>query len=658
MMYRVIFLFLVLRLPCAAQHPDKHYRDSLATLITAPATPDSIKARAGFLLSDEWSYTDTTQSKQYLETGKKYSGKNNYLLGLYNFYAGQYYYDTDPARAKEFYLKCVALLDPYTHTEAWYFKARAWRNYGSLLQKADDEKSFLTILTEKVIPATVKSGDKLMLSRNYADVGLIFSNQWQYDKAETYYDKAIGILNEMPQPPLTEANTYIDATSNLLYEDKLDKALHLINTSRPLLTPGSLPEIEFYKNQGIYYRKTRKYPQSLAALDTALAAAKKTTWAYRTESVMFLKFKTLKEMGQLKPAKEVLLQIVEAPTSLFNQNRLMHYYELAEIFARLGDMASAYKWQKAYGTLLDSLSNVRLKDQINELESKFRYAENKREIAELGLINEKAQSAVKSSRLMNWLLVSASIFLLVVATFGWLFYRNNRKLSQQLKLNHIQELKDVNLQQQIKIAQAMLQGQEEERNRVARDLHDGLGSMLAGVKLNLSHIASDKERESDPRLMNTMRQLDSSVGELRRIAHNMMPSILLRYGLEASLKELCESLMSPSLVIDLQCLNIHPQLPMEEQLSIYRIVQELLSNVVKHAAARNVMLQCSQDNKIFLITIEDDGKGFDFKQTDPQKGIGITNIRNRVAYLNGTLEFKQRDNGPGTVIDIELHVTV
>lgn len=161
----------------------------------------------------------------------------------------------------------------------------------------------------------------------------------------------------------------------------------------------------------------------------------------------------------------------------------------------------------------------------------------------------------------------------------------------------------------------------------------------------------------DHRLNDSILQLDRSVGELRRIAHNLMPATLLRYGLETSLKELCESLMSKQLTIDLQCIDIQRDLPQKEQLFIYRIVQELLSNAIKHANAKNIMLQCSQDHTIFLITIEDDGIGFDIEQADLSKGIGIANIRSRVAYLNGTIEFMKKEPRSGSTINIELYVT-
>lgn len=201
----------------------------------------------------------------------------------------------------------------------------------------------------------------------------------------------------------------------------------------------------------------------------------------------------------------------------------------------------------------------------------------------------------------------------------------------------------------------MLNAKEEEQGRVARDLHDGLGGTLAGIKINLSHYATKKESNGDPELYQIMDQMEGSINDLRRIAHDMMPEMLLKFGLEESLRDLCASLTSEKLNIDFKYLGAkHVFLP-QQQISIYRIIQEAIHNAVKHAAAKNILLQCSQNDNRFYITIEDDGKGFDPSYLT--KGMGIQNMKNRVAYLDGEMEILSAENKPGTSINIELNVT-
>ena len=202
----------------------------------------------------------------------------------------------------------------------------------------------------------------------------------------------------------------------------------------------------------------------------------------------------------------------------------------------------------------------------------------------------------------------------------------------------------------------MLDGEERERVRVARDLHDGLGGMLAGVKLNLSGWANDHaDVPQDKDLGKVIDQLDSSVTELRRIARNMIPETLLNFGLEQALKDLVTFYMKDDLNIDFQPFNIARDIPISTQLNIYRVVQELLSNAVKHANATELVLQCSQNEKNFLITVEDNGRGFDPDKLKTSKGIGLHNLQSRVEFMNGKMELITAP-GEGTTVNIEIEL--
>lgn len=616
------------------------YRDSLAHILTGRAS-DSIKARASFLLSDEWSMTDTAKAAEFLEQGRIYSGANRYLQALYQFYSAMLLFDKDRRTAEQVFLRTDTLLSSFTMPEAYYFRARCWHNYGALREKEDDSKTMLAVLIDKAIPLAIKSGNKEYLAQNYADIGLIFMNRWQYEKAKSYYDKAIALLKETTQSRADNIFIYINAIRNLLYMDKLGEAKQLIDYSQQMVLPGTEAEIAFLTNQGIYFNEIKQYQNSLNVLDRALKVAQDLKFPYLAESVMFQQYRVFTGMRKYEKAKNVLLRVIDNPTLNYSQNRLMEYYELAATYSKLGDMASAYKWQQAYGVLLDSIGKQRLANEINALEIKFRNVENQQKIVALNAENAKTHYMVKSSRLINWLLGSASLFLLVVIVLGYFFYRYNKR-------NEVQ-------QEKIKITQAMLKGQEDERKRVARDLHDGLGGMLASVKINLSGFAQEKER-NNIELYNIINNLDNSVKELRRIAHNMMPEMLLKLGLEASLKDLCESHLSERLKISFHCLGIKSTIPVEKQITIYRIIQELLANVVKHADAKNVLLQCSQTDDVFFITIEDDGKGFDTTAISGTAGIGLNNIRSRVAYLQGRMEILSGSDQQGTSINIEVHV--
>lgn len=232
--------------------------------------------------------------------------------------------------------------------------------------------------------------------------------------------------------------------------------------------------------------------------------------------------------------------------------------------------------------------------------------------------------------------------------FLFIIFRKNKKINEQ-------RINDIKQKEELSLTKAILDGEERERERIARDLHDGLGGMLAGVKINFSTWSSSHlNPEKDQEFYKILGQLDSSVSELRHVARNLMPESLLNFGLETALLDLCEFYNRKNLEIDFQAIDIDKKLPLNIQLNIYRIVQELLANAIKHAEASNILLQCSQSHENFLITIEDNGKGFDKNIENITKSMGLRNLKNRVNYLKGKMEINSDDQG--TAINIELNI--
>lgn len=253
------------------------------------------------------------------------------------------------------------------------------------------------------------------------------------------------------------------------------------------------------------------------------------------------------------------------------------------------------------------------------------------------------------------LMLSAShlmIYGLIILLFSALSiyaYKINRKLKKQKELNHHQ-------QQLILCKEAMLEGEERERRKIARDLHDGLGGMLAGIKLKLSgFLVHQKHTESlGDALHKIIEQLDSSLTEVRGIARNMVPENLICFGLQTALEDLCLSFTTKNQVISFQAFCICNQMNLSTQLVIYRIVQEALANAIRHSGAKKIIVQCSQNDDRFFITIEDNGVGFDL-MANSSNGIGLNNIKSRVKYLNGKIEVISVQN-EGTTINLELNV--
>ncbi len=197
---------------------------------------------------------------------------------------------------------------------------------------------------------------------------------------------------------------------------------------------------------------------------------------------------------------------------------------------------------------------------------------------------------------------------------------------------------------------------EQERTRLARELHDGLGSMLSGVKHSFSAMKTNVplNDEQEATFQYNIGKLNESITELRDISHSMASESLLKFGLVNSLKDHCRNISQPGFNVSFTALDTEKaQLTEEQTFHIFRIVQELLQNVLKHAGASSAIVQVSYNEKKLYITVEDDGKGFDRLQPGYKEGIGLKNIESRVKALKGKTDLRSAI-GTGTSVLIEI----
>ena len=157
----------------------------------------------------------------------------------------------------------------------------------------------------------------------------------------------------------------------------------------------------------------------------------------------------------------------------------------------------------------------------------------------------------------------------------------------------------------------------------------------------------------------SMDMLDSSIKEMRRVAHNMMPEALVKFGLDTALKDFCNEINQNGIVkIDYQSIEMeNAEIDQTTAINIYRIVQELINNILKHASAKSAFVQVTNTNGQLSVTVEDDGKGFDTSILTLEKGMGWNNIQSRIKFLNGKIDV-QSDPGKGTSIHFELNTNI
>ncbi|WP_449436089.1 tetratricopeptide repeat-containing sensor histidine kinase [Pedobacter steynii] len=665
--YCFILLLLLTAARSSAQFstPDK-YLDSLNQLISKTES-DSIRSRNYFLLADYWREQDTVKAKAYLEKGKAFADKYPYMKAMYYSYLGNYYLGIDNTKSEINYLKADKELSVFKTKEAYQERAGAWHNYALVQQHQDDHKGALDALINHVLPLSKKAGDKIWLGTEYISIATIFMNIKQYKKAIPYLNQGIEHFQNAPRSQyfllvnayLTAADNYSGLENYKQTKKYLDLAKTLLDRSKNIVSHYRIEvfQLDYYKCATTYFVATKQHQKALQHADEAIKLAKELNDNYSLQEIAFDKHTILIEQKRYPEAEKILIELVNLKeTTSLTQNRLKTFDALASLYHTTGNMAKAYAWLKKSKSLGDSLSESKLKTDISNLEIKYKTVEKEKKIVSLNAANENANNKIKQNLLLNWLLGLISVFLLVIIILGWFFYRNSKKLAAQKELYHQQQLRDIERQRQIDVVQVMLETKEDEQNRVARDLHDGLGGMLSTAKVNLTHYTQEKNNNTDVELDNIVIQLENAITELRRIAHNMIPGMLLKLGLEAALRDLCDTLSTQNLDVVFQWLNIQTEPPVQEQITIYRIVQEALANAVKHANAKNILLQCTQSEHIFFITIDDDGKGFNADKPVKNQGMGLKNMKSRVEHLNGTIEILSKENEQGTSINIELHV--
>ncbi|MCG7280886.1 ATP-binding protein [Chryseobacterium taklimakanense] len=647
-----LFWLLLFLVPCVFPAQE---RDSLETLVkkekNALKKADLLLEIANYL-----SDIDTVEAISYIKKAQKLIPENNkYLKGKVQFTFGQQFFGIEVDRAQYFYKRAIDILKDQQHKEALILTSRAWHNYGTMEDYKDNSDEFLSIILTKSIPLAIKAGRNDLQAQYLNDIGAEMYDRKQYKKSIDYYDQSLKIIEKEPANYINsqrkiEINT--NAAQSYLYMNNGPKAkVYLLNAEKVLEKyPDNPMSVPFYLVYAKYFQLYKNYENSLEQLNKGLEAPAITPQDYF--GLIYQKAFSLRNLNRPKEALAVLQTIINRKDLMSTKlNARILHNEMSKIYAELNDYKNAYEHQLETKSLSDSLLAEERDSKALMMETKFRTAEKEKQLAVQELeINKKNQ--------YMWTFIISTLVFLGAGVFTYFYFRNKKKLSEQREINLRQKLKEKEQTEQLKVTKAILDGEERERERVAKDLHDGLGGMLAGVKINLSTWSSnhleENQYESFHKILN---QLDSSVSELRRVARNLMPESLLNFGLEIALKDLCEFYMKDGLTIDFQAINIQKNLPLNLQVNIYRIVQELLNNAVKHSGADNILVQCSQNAEEFYITVEDNGKGITESEMSKVKSLGLKNLQNRVDFLKGKMEIQSTEN-QGTSVNIEINTHV
>lgn len=438
--------------------------------------------------------------------------------------------------------------------------------------------------------------------------GIFFGNRKQYDSASYYLNIALQIGRKHLTGNFFEeqnilnalASVYIDANRITEAKTEVEEALKISKERNDLET-----SVNASFTLGNVYYLLKNYKKAIHILETSLNTAK------------------------------------TAGINLYTSDA---YHILADSYSATGNYKKALENQQAYTIIRDSLLKRDKIEAVNQLEVKNQIAVKNEQITKQQL---NLESAEHKNRIKNIWIGSITIFALLAVLVSILLYRSNRhkqKLQQQ-------EVKNLHQKMEIDRLQAVLSGEEKERSRLARELHDGIGGLLGSARMQLGQVFKERRIINDKEIARATELLEEASAELRKTAHNLMPEILLNEGLIHATALFCERAANGhTLQISFEAIGELPPLPAETQLALYRIIQELVHNIIKHANAATALVQIAYLDDCLGITVEDDGKGIQDKSTKTT-GMGLTVIKERATAMHGNMHI---NGGPGKGTSIHL----
>ena len=529
------------------------------------------------------------------------------------------------------------------------FLIKSWYNYAYIQVEDKGYDYMVKTLTEYCIPLSEKSNNIELLAYSYTQLGLTFMSVGQFDTAEEYHKKALEQLEKIKNKNSVHVVTYLNLVSNYCYKPDSKTAKIYLDQAKELLKP--FPESQhypiYYYQEAMYYTTIQDFDNALASLSKGAKLAKESNQTKLLHLLYFRMYNVYLMQKDYRKAKAQLEHILaEKVLAKEAVNRRITYTQLAAVNDVLGEHKEAYQWMKKASLLGDSLQQKKLLEKMNELEILHQTADKQQKINDLEKEKKANELLSKNKNLRMTILVIALILSLIIAFLIFINYKKQQKLNKQISLSHEQDLLHIENQRKYEATQAILQGEEQERQRIAQDLHDSMGGMLANIRMTISANNSFNKE-------NVIDKLDQTIDEMRRISRNLMPETLKNIGLEIALKELCETMTQKYFTIQFEAFNLSENIPFKTQIALYRIAQESISNITKYAQATNVIVQISQNNNVLNLTIEDDGIGFD--KSEIVYGLGLKNIQNRVQLINGTVEIAS-NKGEGTTINVECYV--
>jgi signal transduction histidine kinase len=508
-------------------------------------------------------------------------------------------------------------------------------------------------------------------ARIHNNIGNIYNFNNDYDKAYEEYQQSIKLSVHSIDPEITTI-AFTNIGTIYLNRKNYDSALFFFDKSLAILInqSGSSNSIAgIYNNKGLIYKHQQQYDTSLSYFEKALAILieiKNFPSISSTKANIGL---TYISMGKYQEAKKTLLEALSfSEKNKMGETNKEIYLGLSFVYKHQKDFKNALFYYEKHVQIKDSINSIEVSKKINEYKERFEAEKKDRQIEQLVQKNKLTQLEREKQILVNKrqrlliIFVSVLSFLLLVILFAiQRYFKLKRKADTDLlvKTDEInrQKMMDLIKGQEVKSINSYMEGQERERNRISGELHDRLGSLLSTVKLHFSSLEAtlDKDEEEKESFTYALNLLDSSVEEVRQISRNLTKGVLTQFGLKGAVENLKNAINSAG-KIQVKFITAGPEkhFSAEIEIELFRVIQELITNSIKHSHSNDIFVQIITDNESQSITVEDHGVGFDMKNI-VSNGIGLQNLRNRIEKIGGNIHIDSAP-GKGTSIMIDLAI--
>jgi two-component system, NarL family, sensor kinase len=576
------------------------------------------------------------------------------LLPVLFYYKGRLKYDqVDYLQSVIFYERSVKTFQPESGKDNYGFSiGNVYISLGLSYSMINDWEN-AQLNYENAITENEKSKDSSGMALTYFDLAYIFSDGNDWLNAGVTLKRATSYLNARSKKeyPVEIYASLSEAYSRL---GKLNEATLYLAKSDSLIqfSPDAASELFYFIAKAEYALSAKHYPEALAATRSCLGYARQWGDSAFVAKVMENMGRTYIALGKYNEAASWLMQSNDIALRYnYMPQRKTTLKQLFQLYKYNNQPQKALAAAKELFTISDSLAIVQNNNRRIIMDAVFESDNKEKKITVLEKEKELQQLRISQKNTFNFILIVSVITLLGIFLLSYRYYRQKQKL-QQLRINELEKEK------QLTAIEAVLKGEEQERTRLAKELHDGLGGLLSGVKFSLINMKDNLIVTPDNMAVfeRSLDMIDTSIKELRRVAHNMMPEMLTKFGLDEALKEYCHTINATNLLsVKYQSVGMDTRIEKSAEIIIYRIIQELLNNIMKHAAATKAFVQLVREDNRLNIVVEDNGKGFDTVLPQNNKGAGWTNIRSRIEYLKGQLDIHS-EQGKGTLVNIEFNI--